>query len=812
MNIIEAIKCGRLYFDGGMGTELIKRGLMSGKGSEPALFEHPDWVVDIHRAYLQAGANIIKTNTFGVNPLKYENYAEYINRAVSLARESMAEYPEAYLALDIGPLGRMIKPLGDLDFKDAVESFAKIIRAAADLAVDLILIETMNDSYETKAAVLAAKENSDLPIFVTNVYDGSGKTLTGSSPEVMACLLEGLGVDAIGANCSFGPREMLTVTERLLNGTNLPIIINPNAGLPKIVGGETVFDESPESFSDVMVKMAEMGVSVLGGCCGTSPAHISATVEKTSVIPLRKNEIKRGASICSSLMRVELNFEPILIGERINPTGKPKLKEALRSGNNSLILSEAIKQEECGICALDVNCGLPEIDEIEKISELVGEIQSVVSVPLQIDSSNPKALEAAMRRCNGVPLVNSVSGTEKSLSAVLPLVKKYGGTVVALAISEEGIAADVEALRRVVSRVCEAAETYGISRERIIFDPLCLSISTDENAYKTRIEMVKYLREKGFKSILGVSNISFGMPNREAINSAFFRMALGAGLSAAIINPYSEEMMAAHREFLNVIGNTEALENYQKEAEIAMEKALLDAKMIAEGTLERIGKATTAASGDKISLKYAIIKGLRQEAERVAKELLLTREPMEIINEEIIPALTLVGDGFDKKEIFLPSLLLSAEAAAAAFETVKTAIPKGKAAAGKILLATVKGDIHDIGKNIVRVVLESWGFEVCDLGRDVPCEKILAALSCGDFDLVGLSALMTTTLPAMEEAVRAIKNAHPTLKVMVGGAVLNREYADMIGADFYGEDAPAAAKIANLVVAEKRAKNLKNDN
>ena len=807
MNIIEAIKCSRLYFDGGMGTELQKRGLASGKGSEYAIFEHPDWVRDIHRAYLAAGANIIKTNTFGVNPLKYENYAEYINRAVSLAREAMAEHPATYLALDIGPLGKMLKPLGDLDFEDAVENFAKIVRAAADLPLDLILIETMNDAYETKAAVLAAKENSNLPVFVTNVYDGSAKTLTGSSPEVMACLLEGLGVDAIGANCSFGPREMLTVAERLVNATNLPIIINPNAGLPKIVDGETIFDESPESFAETMVKMAEMGVTILGGCCGTNPAHISSTVEKTKAVSLCKNEAQRGASICSSIMRVELGLKPILIGERINPTGKPKLKEALRCGNNSLILSEAIKQEECEICALDVNCGLPEIDEIAKISEIVGEIQSVVSVPLQIDSSNPKAIESAMRRYNGVPLVNSVNATEKSLSEVLPLVKKYGGAVVALAISEEGIAADLEALKKAVSRICEAAKIYGISRERIIFDPLCLSVSTDENAYKIRLEMVKYLCDAGFKTIMGVSNVSFGMPNREAINSAFFRMALGAGLSAAIINPYSEEMMAAHREFLAVMGDENALETYRKEAEIAMEKALLDAKMIAEGTLERISKSASTPAGEKMSLKYAIVKGLREDAAIAARELLFAREPIGIINEEIIPALTIVGDGFDKKEIFLPSLLLSAEAAAAAFEAVKAAIPKGGAAAGKILLATVKGDIHDIGKNIVRVVLESWGFDVCDLGRDVPCDKILAALSLGDFDLVGLSALMTTTLPAMEEAVRAIKNAHPDLKIMVGGAVLNQEYADMIGADFYGADAPSAAKIANSVIVEKKSKN-----
>ena len=802
MNILEALKYRRLYFDGGTGTELIKRGLQPGESSESASFAHPEWIVDLHRSYIDAGANIIKTNTFGVNSLKYENYEEYIERAVSLAKEARGNRDDVYIALDIGPTGRMLKPFGDLAFEDAVETFSKNVKAAKDLGVDLILIETMNDSYETKAAVLAAKENSDLPVFVTNVYDSTAKTVTGSSPEVIAAMLEGLSVDAIGVNCSFGPRDMLAVARKLCEATYLPVIVNPNAGLPIIRDGETVFDETPESFSEVMAKMAEMGVDILGGCCGTTPDHIRATVERTSAIPTVGRKVEKRGKIASTHKCFILGEEPILVGERINPTGKPRLKEALRSGDNSQILSEAIKQEEYPICALDVNCGLPNIDEIAKMRELVFEIQSVVSLPLEVDSGNPNAIEAGLRIANGVPIVNSANGSEDSLSSILPIVKKYGGVCVALTMDEDGIPESAEGRVAIAKRILDRAQKAGIGAERLIFDPLCLSVSTDKNAYKTTLAAVKMLAAMGLYTTLGVSNVSFGMPERERINSAFFRMALADGLSAAIINPYSSAMMEAAKEYKEA-KEKESLEDFRAINEAAMLVALHDAENISLGGAEALGKKAMPQVGERMSLRYAIIKGLRGEASKIVKEEATTRAPMNIINEEIIPALSIVGEGFDKKQIFLPALLLSAESAAEAFDALRPYIPKGESASGRVLLATVKGDIHDIGKNIVRVVLESWGFEVTDLGRDVSTEAVMDALAQKDYDLVGLSALMTTTLPAMEETVRAVKTAYPDVKVMVGGAVLTPEYAEKIGADFYGADAPSAAKIANSVILEK---------
>ncbi len=797
MNIREAIRTRRLYFDGGTGTELIARGLGVGECSESVNFTRPDLIVELHRAYINAGANIIKTNTFGVNSLKYENYSEYIKRAVCLAKEAVGDREGVYIALDIGPTGRMLKPLGDLAFEDAVEIFAKNIRAAEGLPIDLILIETMNDSYETKAALLAAKENCDLPVFVTNVYDRTARTVTGSTPEVMAAMLEALGADAIGANCSFGPRDMLDVARRLASATHLPIIINPNAGLPVTRGGVTVFDESPERFSEVMAEMAAMGASILGGCCGTTPAHIEATVKLTKDISLPESRAAKRGKVASSHRCFTLGDEPFLVGERINPTGKPRLKEALLSGNNSYILAEAIKQEEYPICGVDVNCGLPKVDEKAKMKELVREIQSVISLPIQIDSGNPDAIEAALRVANGVPLINSVNGSEKSLSAVLPLVKKYGGVCVALTMDESGIPEDAEGRVAIARRITERAARLGIGAERLLFDPLCLSISTNKNSYKTTLAAVKMLSDMGLNTTLGVSNISFGMPERERINSAFFRMALADGLSAAIINPYSQVMMSAVNSYLSA-KKEERLDAFRREAEADLLEAIADGENLSKSGAEKLVKKT-AQSGE-VSLKYAIIKGLREDAARVARTLADKKSPMDIINEEIIPALDAVGDGYDKKEIYLPALLLSAEAATSAFDALKPHIPKGEAAQGKILLATVKGDIHDIGKNIVRVVLESRGFEVRDLGRDVSVERVLQALGEAEYDLLGLSALMTTTLPAMEETVRAVKATYPSVKIMVGGAVLNAEYAASIGADFYGADAPSAAKIANAVM------------
>lgn len=802
MNIREAMISRRLYFDGGMGTELIKRGLRPGERSESANFLHPDWVVDIHRSYIKAGANIIKTNTFGVNSLKYENYKEYVEMAVSLAMEAKGDRDDVYVALDIGPTGRMIAPLGDLDFEETVEIFAENIRAAKDLPVDLILIETMNDSYETKAALLAAKENSDLPVFVTNVYDATARTVTGSTPEVMAAMLEALGADAIGANCSFGPKDMLTVARRLSAATHLPIIINPNAGVPVRQGGETVFSEDPGSFSAVMAEMAEIGVNILGGCCGTTPAHISATVAVTEHIPITDRRVPKRAKIASSHRCYTYADKPLVIGERINPTGKPKLKEALILGNNSYILSEAIKQEECPICAIDVNCGLPGVDEKAKIKELVEEIQAVVSLPIQIDSGNPEAIEAALRVANGVPVINSINGTERSLSSILPLMKKYGGVCVALTMDESGIPDSAEGRVMIAIRILKRANEYGISMDRFLFDPLCLSVSTDRLAYKTTLSAVRMLSKMRLHTTLGVSNISFGMPNREKINSAFFRMALAEGLTAAIINPYSTEMTDAVLDYILARADRN-MDEFQKTAEKELIDAIAEADEISKNGVEKLGSTVKKTEEREISLKYAIIKGLSREAGELAKYMASSHSPMDIINKEIIPALDTVGEGYDKKEIYLPSLLMSAEAATSAFDALKPFIPKGETIGGKILLATVKGDIHDIGKNIVRVVLESRGFEVRDLGRDVPTSEVLRELYENEYDLVGLSALMTTTLPAMEETVKAVKENFPKVKVMVGGAVLNAEYADSIGADYYGADAPAAAKIAAAVMANK---------
>ena len=843
MNILEKMKNSRLYFDGGTGSELIKRGLEAEAPSEEACFSHPQWVVELHRAYIDAGANIIKTNTFGVNPKKQNSYREYIERAVSLANEARGGREDVFVALDIGPLGRMLSPFGDLDFSEAVELFASVVRAAEGLAVDLILIETMSDSYETKAAVLAAKENSSLPIFVTNVYDGSGKTLTGGAPETMANMLEGLGVQAIGANCSFGPREMLPVAERLLKATSLPVIINPNAGLPRMEKGSVTYTENAESFSDIMVEMSRLGVSVLGGCCGTTPDHIRRTKDKTEGIPLAKtgaenrastpetrsenrasspkkhsknaslkrenysektdltpeNPEKRTAYISSAYTAIPIGKKPLLIGERINPTGKRWLKEELQNNRISKILAEAVKQEEYGISAVDVNCGLPKLDEKAKMRELVHEIQSVISLPIVIDSSDPEVIESAARIYNGAPLINSASGTEDSLARVLPIAKKYGGALICLTMDERGIPETVEERIEVAEKILSRAEKMGIGRERLLFDPLALSVSTDEKNAEITLSSIRELTARGLYSSLGVSNISFGMPNREKINSAFFRLALAEGLSAAIMNPESEEMMRAYRDFLTARDREGGLSAFRLDAEKGWASALSRAKEITSSGVDALAKKSPE-KGSEATLKTAIIKGLRREAAEISERLLESASPMEIINGEIIPALTVVGEAYDKKEIFLPGLLLSAEAAGAAFDAVKVKISRTATSSGRIIMATVKGDIHDIGKNIVRVVLESWGFTVCDLGRDVPKEKILLELEGEETLLVGLSALMTTTLPAMEETVRAIKEKFPKVKIMVGGAVLTADYAERIGADFYGKDAPSAAKIANSLI------------
>lgn len=773
------LRTKRLYFDGGFGTVLQGMGLKSGEAPETWNITHPDEVTGVHRAYIEAGSNIITTNTFGVNRDKYENYAELISAALDCAENAVGG-SEAYIALDIGPTGRMLEPLGDLSFEEAVSIFASNVRAA-DRA-DLIIIETMNDCLETKAAVIAAKENSSLPIFVTNVYDRSGKLMTGADPAAMTAMLEGLGVDATGMNCSFGPDVMLEIIDRFTESSSLPLIANPNAGLPLVEDGKTVYDISAEEFADYMVRLAEKGVTVLGGCCGTTPEYIAATVRKTSSIPFRAPVEKNKTVVSSYTHAVEVADSPILIGERINPTGKPKLKEALRSGDFNYILNEGVRQSEAGAHILDVNVGLPEIDEAETMKKAVSALQAVTDTPLQLDSSSPAVLERAMRIYNGKALINSVNGEEESMNSVFPLVKKYGGTVIALTMDKSGIPESAEARLEIAERIARRAAEYGIKKKDILVDPLCLTVSSDSRSALVTLHALRLLRERGFKTSLGVSNISFGLPEREKINTAFFACALENGLNCAIMNPFSAGMTDTYYAFRALHG---------------MDASCADYIGYAASSAPAPKASPNAASGEAPDLEYAVINGMRDSAVAASLTLLETEAPIDIINNRIVPALAKVGKSFEEKRTYLPQLLMSAESASAAFEKIKEKMPRGENSDGRdVILATVKGDIHDIGKNIVRVLLESYGFKVFDLGRDVDPEEVCRRAAETGCRLVGLSALMTTTVPSMEETIRMLHERCPGVTVIVGGAVLNEEYAEMIHADKYCEDAMDTVRFA----------------
>lgn len=774
------LRTKRLYFDGGFGTVLQGMGLKSGEAPETWNITHPDEVTGVHRAYIEAGSNIITTNTFGVNRDKYENYAELISAALDCAENAVGG-SEAYIALDIGPTGRMLEPLGDLSFEEAVSIFASNVRAAADRA-DLIIIETMNDCLETKAAVIAAKENSSLPIFVTNVYDRSGKLMTGADPAAMTAMLEGLGVDATGMNCSFGPDVMLEIIDRFTESSSLPLIANPNAGLPLVEDGKTVYDISAEEFADYMVRLAEKGVTVLGGCCGTTPEYIAATVRKTSSIPFRAPVEKNKTVVSSYTHAVEVADSPILIGERINPTGKPKLKEALRSGDFNYILNEGVRQSEAGAHILDVNVGLPEIDEAETMKKAVSALQAVTDTPLQLDSSSPAVLERAMRIYNGKALINSVNGEEESMNSVFPLVKKYGGTVIALTMDKSGIPESAEARLEIAERIARRAAEYGIKKKDILVDPLCLTVSSDSRSALVTLHALRLLRERGFKTSLGVSNISFGLPEREKINTAFFACALENGLNCAIMNPFSAGMTDTYYAFRALHG---------------MDASCADYIGYAASSAPAPKASPNAASGEAPDLEYAVINGMRDSAVAASLTLLETEAPIDIINNRIVPALAKVGKSFEEKRTYLPQLLMSAESASAAFEKIKEKMPRGENSDGRdVILATVKGDIHDIGKNIVRVLLESYGFKVFDLGRDVDPEEVCRRAAETGCRLVGLSALMTTTVPSMEETIHMLHERCPGVTVIVGGAVLNEEYAEMIHADKYCEDAMDTVRFA----------------
>lgn len=793
MNIRERLGKELLFLDGGMGTLLQAEGLAPGELPETWNIEHPEKVEAIHRRYYEAGSDVVLANTFGANVCKFHDdrytVEEVIRAGIANAKRAGEQIgKETYVALDMGPTGKLLKPMGDLDFDDAYEAFAEAVRYGEKYGADLIHIETMSDTYEVKAAILAAKENSSLPVFVTMIFDERGKLLTGGDVPSVVAMLEGLRVDALGLNCGLGPKQMLPILNDLRRYTSLPIIVKPNAGLPKQKNGETYYDVEPDEFARIMQEVVKEGACVIGGCCGTTPEHIKKLVEECKDLPLREIEKKHDTIVSSYGQAVILDDMPRIIGERINPTGKKKFKEALKNEDMDYILKEAITQQDKGAHILDVNVGLPDIDEVAMMEKVVKELQSVTSLPLQIDTVDGKAMERAMRIYNGKPMINSVNGKQVSMDEVFPLIRKYGGVVVGLTIDEEGIPKDAEGRVRVAGKIINEAAKYGIDKKDIVIDVLTMTISSEKDGAKVTLEALKRVREEfGVRTVLGVSNISFGLPRRPIVNSYFYAMAMQNGLTAGIINPSSEDMMKAYRSYNALMGFDENCTNYISTYAGTTETVTVQASQAAAAA----GNAPKAA-GVEMTLKYAIERGLKEEAHHITRELIGTREPLDIIQEELIPALNVVGDGFEKGTVFLPQLLMSADAAKIAFAVIKDVLASSgqeEEKKEKIILATVKGDIHDIGKNIVKVLLENYGFDVIDLGKDVPPEAIIEKAVEENVTLVGLSALMTTTVVSMEETIKLLREKKPDCKVMVGGAVLNQDYADMIGADFYGKDA-----------------------
>ncbi len=799
MNVKEFLQQNTVYLDGGTGTLLQAAGLPLGELPERWNLSRADVVQDIHRRYFEAGSNIVATNTFGANILKFEKaeLEKIVCAAIANAREGARKAnacQEKFIALDIGPTGKLLKPYGDFAFEDAVACFAETVKLGVKYGVDLIFIETMSDSYETKAALLAAKENSNLPVFVSNAYGEDSKLMTGASPSAMVAMLEGMGADVIGVNCSLGPKQMGKVVAELLQKASVPVLVKPNAGLPKSVNGQTVYDLTAEEFAKETAKFVEMGARCVGGCCGTTPAYIQALCEATRNIPAKPIEDKQITCVSSYTRAVECT-RPILIGERINPTGKKRFKQALLERDFSYILSEGIAQQEKGAHVLDVNVGMPEIDEKTELPDYIERLQAVIDLPLQIDTSDPVAMERALRLYNGKALVNSVNGKKESMAAVLPLVQKYGGVVVALTLDENGIPESAEERVKIAEKIIAEAAKYGISKKDILVDPLAMTVSADKNAANVTLQAVKMLSQRGIKTSLGVSNVSFGLPAREIVNAVFFTRALENGLSAAILNPNSAEMMKAYYAFLVLNAQDENCANYIR----------FTTEELPKYTPISGNAATASANAEtsgKTPLKTAIIKGMKENAASASKEVLKVKEALKIIDEEIVPALDEIGKAYEEKRAYLPQLLMSAEAAKAAFEQIKLHLlktGKNREKKCKVVLATVQGDIHDIGKNIVKTLLENYGFEVLDLGRDVAPIAIVEAVEKENAPIVGLSALMTTTVPSMEETVRLLKERAPACKIMVGGAVLTAEYAKKIGADGYGKDGMAAVRFVESV-------------
>ncbi len=795
MKITEFMQNSITLLDGGMGTLLQAAGLAPGQPPEKWNITRPEEIVKVHTAYFNAGSNVVNTNTFGANVLKFAPDAleEIIKRALENARKaadaSTGGQPK-FIALDVGPTGRLLQPLGDLPFERAVEVFAETVRLGVKYGADLIFIETMTDLYETKAALLAAKENSDLPVFVSNAYTETGRLMTGAPPEAVIATLEGMGANAVGVNCSLGPKALRGVINAYLANASPPVLFKPNAGLPTVKDGRTVYDVLPADFADEMRLAVTNGVRLAGGCCGTAPEYIAAlrqALENVAPVPVTPKTKTVAASWRGT---VSFGGAPLLIGERLNPTGKKRLKQALKEHDVTYVLDEGAAQEEAGAQILDVNAGLPEIDEKTLLPELIAELQTVTDLPLQIDTADAAALERSMRIYNGKPMVNSVNGKRESMAAVFPLIKKYGGVLVALTLDENGIPPTAQGRLEIAERILNEALRFGLQKKDLVFDPLCMTVSTSPEAANVVLEALRLIREKlGCQTVIGLSNVSFGLPNRDALNGTFFTLAAQAGLGAAIVNPFSAEIQKAYYTY-------RALTNLDENFTQYIERA---AAFTSAAAPAPEASSAAAPAGNGSPLRRAIEGGMKANAAALAETMLRDTPAIRIIEDEIVPALDAVGEGYEKQRLFLPQLLNSAEAAGAAFEVIRAhASAQAQPAAKKcrILIATVQGDVHDIGKNIVKLLLQNYGYEVTDLGKDVSPARIAEAAAETGAPLVGLSALMTTTVPAMAETIRLLREKAPGCKVMVGGAVLTEGYAASIGADYYGRDAMATVRIA----------------
>ena len=798
----------RYVLDGGMGTMLQSAGMSPEETTTEFGLAHPEILTQIHKKYIEAGADIVYASTFGTNRFKKKEIGEctlqeavriQVQAAVKAKEIMVVQGREVAVAIDLGPLGELLEPMGTLSFEDAYDAFREVIQASCDLA-DLIVIETMTDLYEVKAAVLAAKETCDLPVVVTMTFEENGRTFTGVSLQAMALTLEGLGVDAMGINCSLGPVEIFPMAEKLRSLTDLPLVIKPNAGLPDPATG--AYDITCDQFVEKMEDFLKLGIELIGGCCGTTPEYIEGLAKIAAKFggtegSAKPSEEKKTLQVCSGNTVVTVDHVTV-IGERINPTGKKRLKQALLDEDFDYILSQAIEQIDAGAEILDVNVGVPSLDDVKMLPLVIKKLQSITGLPLQIDSGNPEAIEAALRVYNGKAIVNSVNGEEKVMENILPLVKKYGAAVVGLTLDENGIPNKAEDRFAIAKRILERALEYGIPRENVIIDCLTLTASAQQKEVVETLKAVRMVKEQlGLKTALGVSNISFGLPLRPIINRTFLTMAMECGLDLPIINPNSEDMMASIFAF-------HVLHNIDENATAFIERygdAALETSKISQK--KDISVTGSSANGDgSHDIFYCIEKGMKADTVVAVEKLLQEHTEMELVNDFLIPALDKVGQGFEKGTIFLPQMLQAATAAQAGFDIVKTKLAesdKETVSLGQVVIATVKGDIHDIGKNIVKVIMENYGFQMIDLGRDVPPETIVETVKEKNIKLVGLSALMTTTLKSMEETIVAVKEAAPDCKVMVGGAVLTADYAEKIGADYYCKDAMKSVEAAQEV-------------